>query len=131
MSDENAEIVRRIYDRLNHLDAEAIVELCHDEVVLDFSERVFNPEIYRGADGVRRFCRDVDEAWDSYHWDVEETRLAEDAVIAMVHCQGQAREGAPGVDWRVAWLWELRGGRVVSTRFHRERPKALEAAGLS
>jgi ketosteroid isomerase-like protein len=130
MSEENAEIVRRIFDRLNRLDAEGIVELCDDDVLMDFSERVFNPEIYRGHEGVRRFCRDVGEAWDSYHWDVEETRSAGDAVIAMLHCQGHAREGAPGVDWRVAWLWELQGGRVLSARFYRERPKALEAAGL-
>ena len=131
MSEENARIVRRIFDRLNRLDADGVVELCNEDVVMDFSERVFNPDIYRGHDGIRRFCRDVDEAWDSYTWDVEETRLAGDAVIAMLHCQGQAREGAPGVDWRVAWLWELRGGRVVSARFYRKRSKALEAVGLS
>jgi ketosteroid isomerase-like protein len=131
MPADNAAIVRRIFDGLNRLDAEGVCELCDGDVVMDFSERVFNPHVYRAHEGVRRFCRDVDEAWDSYHWDVEETRVTGDAVIAMLHCQGRAREGAPGVDWRVAWLFELRNGRAVSLRFYRKRQEALEALGSS
>jgi hypothetical protein len=52
-------------------------------------------------------------------------------VIAMLHCLGQSREGGPGVDWRVAWLWKLQRGKAVSVRFYRHRADALEAAGLS
>jgi ketosteroid isomerase-like protein len=131
MSDANAEIVRRIYDGLNQLDADEVIELCEDDISMDMSERVFNPDVYRGHEGIRRFCRDVGEAWESYRWDVEETRPVGDSVVVMLHCQGHSREGAPGVDWRVAWLWELRDGRAVSVRFYRDRSKALEAVGIS
>jgi ketosteroid isomerase-like protein len=131
MSDENVEVVRRIYERLNRGDAEGVVELCDDELVMDMSERVFNPDTYRGDDGIRRFCEGVSDAWESYRWDVEETRVAGDSVVAMLHCEGQSREGGPPVDWRVAWLWKLRGDRPVAVRFYRDRTKALEAAGLS
>jgi ketosteroid isomerase-like protein len=130
MSQENVEIVRRTYERLNRGDAEGVVELCDDAFLMDMSERVFNPETYRGHDGIRRFCEGVRDAWESYHWDIEETRIAGDSVVVMLHCQGQSREGGPGVDWRVAWLWKLRRGRPVYVRFYRQRAKALEAAGL-
>jgi ketosteroid isomerase-like protein len=130
MSQENVEIVRRIYDGLNRGDVESVVECCDDDFRMDMTERVFNPDSYRGHDGIRRFYEGVQDAWESYQWTIEETRVAGDAVLAMLHCEGQSREGGPGVDWRVAWLWELREGRAVSVRFYRDRGKALEAAGL-
>jgi ketosteroid isomerase-like protein len=130
MSQRNAEIVCRIYERLNRGDVEGVVDLCDDDFLMDMSERVFNPDTYKGDDGIRRFYEGVQDAWESYHWTVEETRTAGDTVVAMLHCQGRAREGEPGVDWRVAWLWRLRRDRPVFTRFYRQRQDALEAAGL-
>jgi ketosteroid isomerase-like protein len=130
VSQENVEIVRRIYEQLNRGDVEGMVELCDDDLLMDMSERVFNPDTYRGHDGIRRFYEGVRDAWKSYIWTVEETRVAGDTVVVMLHCEGQSREGGPGVDWRVAWLWKLRQGRPVFLRFYRDRADALEAAGL-
>ena len=126
----NVETVRAAYDCLNRGDVEGLVAMCHDDFVMDMSERVFNPDTYRGADGIRRFCEEVMEAWESYHWDLEETRVADDCVVAMLHCVGQGREGGPSVDWRVAWLWRFRDGTPVALRFYRDRTEALEAVGL-
>jgi len=131
MPEENAEVVRSIYERLNRSNADGVAELCDGDFVMDMSERVFNPDTYRGPDGIRRFCEGVSDAWESYAWEVEETRTAGDSVVAMLHCRGQSREGGPGVDWRVAWHWEFRRGRAVFARFYRQRADALEAAGLA
>ena len=131
MSGENVEIVRRIYEHLNRGDVEGVVELCDDDFLMDMSERVFNPDTYSGPDGIRRFYEGVRDAWESYRWDVEETRVAGDSVVAMLHCRGQSREGGPRVDWRVAWLWKFQRGRPVSLRFYRDRAQALKDAGLS
>jgi hypothetical protein len=76
MSQENVEIVGRIYERLNRGDVEGVVELCGDDFLIDMSERVFNPDTYRGHDGIRRFYEGVQDAWESYRWDVEETHIA-------------------------------------------------------
>lgn len=130
MSQENAETVRRIYERLNRGEVEGVVELCDDDFVMDMSERVFNPDTYSGHDGIRRFYGGVSDAWESYQWNVEETRVTGDTVVAMLHCLAQGRQGGPGVDWRVAWLWKLREGRPVFVRFYRDQADALEAAGL-
>jgi ketosteroid isomerase-like protein len=131
MSQENVEIVRRAYELLNQGDIEGFVGLCDDDFVMDMSERVFNPETYRGHEGIRRFHRDVEEAWESYRWDVEEARTTGDSVVALLHCRAKSREDAPPVDWRVAWIWHFENGRPASLRFCREREKALEAVGLS
>jgi len=130
MAKENVEIVRLAYEHLNRGDVEGLVGLCDDEFLMDMTGRVFNPDTYRGHDGIRRFVEDVNEAWKSYRWDVEETRVTGDSVVAMLHCEAQGREGGPPVDWRVAWLWTFREGRPVSLRFYRDRRQALQAAGL-
>jgi ketosteroid isomerase-like protein len=130
MSEENVETVRRAYELLNRGDLEGFIGLCSDDFLMDMSERVFNPDTYRGHEGIRRFHRDVTEAWESYQWDVEEARATGDSVVALLHCHGKSREGAPPVDWRVAWLWSFEEGRPTSLRFYRDRAKALEAAGL-
>jgi ketosteroid isomerase-like protein len=130
MAQENAEIVRSAYEYLNRGDVEPLVKLCADDFVMDMSERVFNPATYKGPDGIRRFVEDVKDAWESYRWDVKDTLVADDLVVAMLHCEGQGREGVR-VDWHVAWLWRFRGGTPVALRFYREPADALKAAGLS
>ena len=77
MSEDDAETVRRIYDHLNRGDVDRVVSLCDEEIVVEMTERVFNPDVYRGHDGLRRFYEGVADAWESYHWTVEETRIAE------------------------------------------------------
>ena len=130
MAGENAKIVRLIYDRLNRRDVDGVIALCGEDFKMDMSERVFNPDSYLGHDGIRRFCKDVTDAWESYVWHVEETRMAGDTVVALLECEGQSRDGGPGVNWRVAWVWTMRDGRAVAARFYRDRAKALEAAGM-
>lgn len=130
MSRENEEIVRAAYDHLNRGDVDALIELCDEDFLMDMSERVFNPDTYRGREDLRRFYAGVTSVWESYRWDVEETRAVGDLVVAMLHCEARGREGGPAVDWRVAWLWRFRGGRPVALRFYREPERALEAAGL-
>src|ERR1700752_3647312 len=99
MSQENAEVVRLIFQLLNRGDVDGVAELCDDAFVMDMSERGFTPDPYRGHDGIRRFYEGVKDAWESYRWNVEETRVKGDSVVAMLHCEGQSREGAPPVDW--------------------------------
>jgi ketosteroid isomerase-like protein len=131
MSEQNVEIVRSAYERLNRGDVEAFVELCDDDFLMDMSERVFNPDTYRGHDGIRRFYEGVRDVWASYHWSIEETHIAGESVVALLHCRGQGRGGGPPVDWRPAWLWTFRRGRPVSIRLYRDQAQALDAAGLS
>jgi ketosteroid isomerase-like protein len=131
MSQENVEIVLAAYEHLNRGEVDALIELCDDDFRMDMSERVFNPDTYQGSDDIRRFYEGVRSAWETYHWEVEQTRTVGDAVVAMVHCRGQGRESGPWAEWDVAWLWRFRHGRPVSLRFYRDPPRALKAVGLA
>ena len=128
MSQTNAETVRTAYEHLNRLDVEGLVRLCDEDFLIDMSERVFNPDTYRGHDGIRRFVDGVKDAWETYQWSVTGTHVEGDVVVAMIHCEGKGREGVR-VDWDVAWLWTFRQETPVSLRLYRDAAKALEVAG--
>jgi ketosteroid isomerase-like protein len=116
VSQENVEIVRAAYGHLNRGDVESLIDLCADDFLMDMSERVFNPDIYRGGDGIRRFYRGVGSVWESYRWDVEEARAEGDSVVAILHCHGQSRDGGAtgGLARRLAVEVPKRAGRVAS-----------------
>jgi ketosteroid isomerase-like protein len=130
MSRENVEVVRRFYENLNRGDVEGLVEVVDDEFVMDMSGRIFNPDTYKGHDGIRRFLEGVRDVWESYQWNVQDARVTGDSVVALLHCEAQGRQGGPPVDWRVAWVWRFEGTRPVSLRFYRDPADALEAVGL-
>ena len=70
MPSENSEIVERAHQALNSGDIDALVELCDDEFRLDMSDRVFNPAVYQGHDGIRPFYAEVQDVWEVYVWEM-------------------------------------------------------------
>jgi ketosteroid isomerase-like protein len=122
-------LVRQAFERLNRGDVEGVVDLCDENFVIDMSGRVFNPALYRGHDGIRRFYGDVREVWEHYEWNVEDTLTS---GIPSSRCS-TVWDAAGGAVWRStgAWvIWIVRDGRGISLRFYRERARALKAAGL-
>ena len=77
MSQENVEVVRRLYSL--RADAARIVRGDFDEVFLDYMHpdvEVVPPSTYpdadiayRGREGVRRWFRQMDEVWDDWRFE--------------------------------------------------------------
>ena len=84
-------IVRHAHDALNRGDAEALTDLCAPDFRLDMSDRVFNPEVYSGHDGIRRFVAEVREVWETFTWEPTEMKEAGDMVLAVIHSVGRGR----------------------------------------
>jgi hypothetical protein len=59
MSQENVEIVRRCTEYWANRDFSAIIEILDPNAVLDLSRNVFNPDVYRGVEGFRRWVENV------------------------------------------------------------------------
>ena len=72
MPSQNVETVRRAHEALNTGDVETLVALCDANFRLDMSDRIFNPAVYEGHEGVRRFYSEVRDVWESYIWQPEE-----------------------------------------------------------
>ena len=129
MSQENVEIVRRAHQALNGGDMDALVVLCDVDFRLDMSDRVFNPEVYAGHDGIRRFYSEVRDVWASYVWEPEELMEVGDNVVALLRSSARGRGSGVEVERRTAMVWTVREGRATALRFFRDRDEALKAVG--
>ena len=129
MSQENVEIVRRVYEAAASRNSEAVFALYDPEVELDSSRLGLG--VYRGHEGLRSLFREWHEAWGSIEYSYEELIDAGEAVIAVV--TRHARGRASGVETKQPFtlVWTVRGGKVVRVAWFLTRAEALEAAELS
>jgi ketosteroid isomerase-like protein len=130
VSQENVEIVRDAHKALNGGNIDALIRLCDPAFRLDMSDRVFNPVIYEGHDGIRRFYSQVWDVWENVTWEPEKLLESSDRVLALLRESARGRGSGIEVKRRTAMLWTFRGDRLTSLRFFRDRTEALEAAGL-
>jgi ketosteroid isomerase-like protein len=124
------ELVRRCYDAWNGGDFAELEQLLAPDVEIDATDRVMNPDRYRGLDGFRRLVAELSDIWDAWH--VEAPDMVEHGERVFVTHEVHARGKGSGVELvRTYWsVWTVRGGRVVKLSLHVERDQALAAAGL-
>ena len=93
MSQENVDIVRRIYDALGR--PEVVAALWHPEVEFDVSRDIWAAVVggghYRGPDGVRDWMLDLYGAWEQLHLDCKESIDAGDDVVSVLSVHGRGR----------------------------------------
>lgn len=127
---KRVEIVQRAHDALNRGDVEAMVAECDPEFRLDMSDRVLNPAVYEGHEGIRSFLDEVREAWDTFTWEPEELAESGDLVLSLIRSTGTGRGSGVELDRRAAMIWTVPAERALSLRFFRDRGAARAAAGL-
>jgi ketosteroid isomerase-like protein len=127
MAGENLELVRLAHEALNGGDMDALLALCDVEFRLDMSDRVFNPAVYEGHDGILRFYSEVRDVWESYLWEPEKLLPAGENVVALLRSGGRGRGSGVEVEGRTAMVWTVQDGRATALRFFRDRDAALKA----
>ncbi|MDQ3728650.1 MAG: nuclear transport factor 2 family protein [Actinomycetota bacterium] len=134
MSQENVEIVRRVYDAVSRGDHATVLAAYHPEVEWDFSRspfrRVMDRRIYRGPEGMRSLIRERYEAWETADDHLEEAIDAGEQVVSVVVSQGRGRASGAEVKQRHHGVWTFRDGKIVRVAWLGTREEALEAAGL-
>ncbi len=130
MSQENVEIVRRLLTARPDEAPDLLAELLDPAVRLDLSDRVFNPDVYEGYEGIMRWRSDVDDVWESYQMEPEEFFDADKVVVVTVRERGRGKGSGVEVDRQVTFLCRLRAGRVSEIRSYDDGRRALRDAGL-
>src|SRR5215210_2022922 len=98
MSQENVEIVRRVYDAAARRDAATVLALYDPDVELDATALGIaappgaDAGVFRGHEGLRSLFREWHEAWGKIEYDYEELIDAGERVISVVtrHARGRA-----------------------------------------
>jgi ketosteroid isomerase-like protein len=135
MSEENVELVRRLFEAASHGDTESVLSFYDPDVELDSTQaalgRLVGGEVYHGHKGVRRFYRAYDEAWDHLDHDIQELIDAGDHVVSVVNIRARGRVSGAEVELPMSGVWTIQDGRIVRVVYLQSRGEALAAAGLS
>jgi ketosteroid isomerase-like protein len=127
MSQENVEVVRRLFSALEENQFEELLGLFDPEVEWAATEGSFH-----GIDGVVRSFIEWMEPWDEHNIDPEEFLESGDRrVLATIHLSGRGERSGMEIDQRFFHLYTVREGKITSMVEYVDRDKALEAAGLS
>ncbi len=135
MSQENVEVVRRVYEARVREDNAAVLACYHADVEFDGSRfpltrLVGGAGVYRGHEGLRRFFREYHSAWSEISDGLEELIDAGEHVVSVVTARGRGRASGAHVTQPGAAVWTLRDEKIIRVVWYSTRPEALEAAGL-
>jgi ketosteroid isomerase-like protein len=136
MSQENVEVVRRLFDAFTSRgDLRTSAEVMDENVVFDTRGMEWENEdfarAYFGPEGVRDFWSQWLPAWSDMRVDVRWIRGVGDRVLVWLHQRQVGRISGLPVDFFLAWDILFRDGKIVRVAFFRDEREALEAVGLS
>jgi ketosteroid isomerase-like protein len=129
MSQENVEIVRRMYEARDARDAEGTLACFHPEVVLDARVRM-DSGIVHGREELARIILEWVEAFDDWHEEINEIRDLGNQVYVVATQRGRAKGSGIEVETRYALLYEVRKGKIIRMTMFGDPAEALEALGL-
>jgi ketosteroid isomerase-like protein len=140
MSQENVELVRRLYAELaSGGSADAFEQRLTDDALSAFldpgiewvppPESLMAVDNYRGFDGTRRLWGEFVSTWDDYRVEPQNFYDAGDRVAVVVHIVG--RTHGVEVDETRSSLLTIRDGRVVRVQAFADPDGARQAAGLA
>jgi ketosteroid isomerase-like protein len=132
MSQENVEIVRRIYEEgWFDRDPEPLLALVNPDVEFVNPPDALDSGVRCGPGGFSSAFRNVNEASDSSRHELRELFGAGDVVVAAVSCFARSRGSDVDVVQEEAHTWSFRDAKIVRFEWGRDLDAALEAAGLS
>lgn len=134
MSQENVDIVRRVYQAVGQGDTEGVLAAYDPAVEWDFRTSPFRDflreNVYVGHEGIRRFIRErYSDAWADIEDHLEELIDAGEHVVSVVTSRGHGLASGVEVGRKHAGVWTIREGRITRVAWFATRDEALEAAG--
>jgi ketosteroid isomerase-like protein len=132
MSQENVELVRRIYESgLMDRDPVELMELAIPDIEYVNPPYAVEPGVRRGVPAVAQAMRRFAEPWDASRHELRELFDGGEIVVADVawHVRGRGSEREIVND--EAHTWTLHDGRLARFEWGQDLEAALEAAGLS
>jgi len=129
MSQENVEIVQRVYEAANRSDWDAAFRAAHPEFEATFQRGPF-AGTHRGREAVQARLADQRVAFDSLIMEPLELHDSGDQVVAMIRTRLRPRGSSAEFEIRNGHLWTVRDGEILSLVTFPSPEQALEAAGL-
>jgi ketosteroid isomerase-like protein len=129
MSQENVELVRRVYDAYLRGDAATALSAFDPEIEWDARHHP-DGHVYHGHEGVQQFILGWLSTWETFETEIEDYLDADDDVVVLTRETGRLKGSGLEVSARHAEIYTLRDGKVVRWRAFADQRDALEAVGL-
>jgi len=122
------ETVRRAIAAINARDIDAYLACCTENVEL------LTPLVgaeYLGADGIRRFLTDIEDAGPDFRIEVQTVRAVGDShALAFVRVGSTGRASGIVTGAETANVYDFIDGKISRVRIFLDRDEALKAVGL-
>jgi ketosteroid isomerase-like protein len=132
VSRENVELHRRAGEAFNTRDVERYIAYCDPEIELHSGVTVPGGAVYHGHEGVRRWHRDIEDAFG------DEVRVEPEAyfdlgehTISFHVLRGRGRQSGADVTTPAAHVCRWRDGLMVYFKGYTHREDALADLGVS
>ena len=134
MSQENVEIVRRLFDASGRRDSETLLSLYDPSVVWDVSRTDgadFDGGIFHGHEGLRRWHLAWYAAWENTDNDLDEVVDAGGKVFTATTQRARGKASGVEIELKQWAVWTVENAKVTRVDWFTDRQEALEAAGLA
>ena len=132
MSRENVELHRRAVEAFNAHEVEAFIALCDPSIEGHSVFAAVGGAVYHGHDGLRRFFRDVEDAWgDEIRMEPEAYFDLGESTLTFLLLHGHGRQSGAEVTMPIAQEVRWRGGLCVYFKSHADRDDALRELDVS
>jgi ketosteroid isomerase-like protein len=132
MSQENVELVRRLYEsgRFDQDPAEWLPELATPDIEYVNPPYAVEPGVRRGPANVVAAMRGFAEVWRDSRHELHELFAVGDVVVAAVSWYTLSRGSETELVQEEAHTWTIRDGRIARFEWGRDLSSALRSAGL-
>ena len=120
VSEENLDVVRRIYDAAARRDDVIPFEIYAEDIIWDMSNSrralLAMKPVYHGHEGVRQYWRENVSVFGEVDFEVEELIDAGDQVLAVIREREVGRASGVPVETTHLVVYTLTGGKVIQKR---------------
>ena len=131
------ELVRRSYRMLEDLrkapDGPAnrlLRELVHERFELHLPPVYPDTQVFRGADGLKRWVVRTREVWGEWRFELERFIEVGERVVVLVHLVAEGGQSGVHLERDTAHVWTLADGKVTRCEVYLDRAEALKLLGL-
>jgi len=130
MSQENVEVVRRMYDAYHAGDAAGSLACFDPDVVIDFSRRA-DGRVGHGREYLSEVVISWMGAWEEWHEKIDEIRDLGSQVYVLATQHGRGKGSGAEVEQSYAFLCEVEGEQITKLTYYPQAAEALKTVGLS